>query len=160
MTLLRGQRTLNDPTGAKGTFAPLIRSVTRQHAADLTGVLPGGAAFADLTNDMDCQLAAAAGDLLLVIFSCRVGPGASSNGVYFEVEAVASGTAVDGGSATEWTSINSIYEDISGTQPYTVQAADVSSGQIVLRPRVASDSTTPDRTISYPRLTVVNLGPT
>lgn len=167
-TLLRGQEGTTARQHLMDTpwvHAPTKRDyagsfATAQHTANITFAPSSAGVFADLCTDADVTVAAQVGDWLEVAIALEVG--AAANPIYFDVATRVGGSAVNlvgGGTNAAWRSVQTgIVLPIGNSVPYQVVSGDLSGGTVTLRMRATCDNTSPSRTVSYPRLTVKNLG--
>lgn len=112
--------------------------------------------WANVDTGIDLVIAASVGDKLEVNLSAAKRPGASGNGIIMDVATIVSGSPVNYLATTgsvgdfgvgSWYIENILVQDnptAGGPRPYTVQAGDISGGNVTLRLRyrVASGSVT------------------
>lgn len=128
-----------------GGSAGVDAAHTKRTAGDLT---LNSTTWANVDTGMDITLPAATGDLIEASVSALAGAQAVS--IYMDVATIVAGSPVNyfassgGGSDTPapWVGFASATTVISGTVMYTVQAGDISGGNVVLRLRYRESSAT------------------
>jgi hypothetical protein len=112
--------------------------------------------WANVDTGLDLTLNASTGDVIEYVPSL-VGPNGYNVSVYFDVATIVSGSVVNAFSTegpqnnalygvSGWyftnSSVINIYQTVSGSIFYTLQAGDISSGTVTLRFRYRSDTAT------------------